>query len=599
MPKNRRGLSSVVGALFFTVLMIAGFSVLSLALDAQTDIVTTQRLVSDVEIKKQQEQFEVSISTGVNDVLNVNVNNQGQNPVEISSIWITNKTLPDQPATRYDVNYDDAFVPSGFTSNVVLSQNLKMIPDAYDVKVVSSHGIIKTAEFDMAGFTGLRAELITDPPDVVLGKNVTVAMIVTNTAKQSISNIEPEMQPLGGTAFVIDSTSHTPPSVNLKSGESVMFSWDYQVDGVSGDDMVFSAIAKGDLVGTDDVISNIVSDSIRLREAGEGGGGGEIVISNELFGKPQIYMVVPNALGDEDRNEIDRPIWGVNIANPTDQPIFVNKVVIIAIAPRATATDAIFVAGCETGNNTPEKAVTISPTPDKWTCPESNQLMWRDTINPQRIEPRSVFPFLVEVGSGNMGSALPDAQNILIQPLVFTTLGQFGKSGGYGSTMHSSNVAMPNVFLTRDVQSINSTDIMSELRGIQEGTTVKFNATIADMSSESDYGILANTDLIINIPKEWTFNSIVSHVGFDVPTVVTYPDGSTQISGNLNQSIDDHTEAKTIQFTATAPFVPKTKMYVMHILANGLASGAGGAGTFTVGPIAENVLQVCPTSGCP
>ena len=182
---------------------------------------------------------------------------------------------------------------------------------------------------------------------------------------------------------------------------------------------------------------------------------------------------------------------------------------------------------------------------------------------------------------------------------MFTTLGQFGKSGGYGSTMHSSNVAMPNVFLTRDVQSINSTDIMSELRGIQEGTTVKFNATIADMSSESDYGILANTDLIINIPKEWTFNSIVSHVGFDVPTVVTYPDGSTQISGNLNQSIDDHTEAKTIQFTATAPFVPKTKMYVMHILANGLASGAGGAGTFTVGPISENVLQVCPTSGCP
>ena len=49
LPRKRRGLSSVVGALFFTVLMIAGFSVLSLALDAQTDIVTTQRIVSDIE----------------------------------------------------------------------------------------------------------------------------------------------------------------------------------------------------------------------------------------------------------------------------------------------------------------------------------------------------------------------------------------------------------------------------------------------------------------------------------------------------------------------------------------------------------------------
>lgn len=80
MPKNRRGLSSVVGALFFTVLMIAGFSVLSLALDAQTDIVTTQRIISDVEIKKQQEEFGVLVSTDGNNILNVSVKNDGQNP---------------------------------------------------------------------------------------------------------------------------------------------------------------------------------------------------------------------------------------------------------------------------------------------------------------------------------------------------------------------------------------------------------------------------------------------------------------------------------------------------------------------------------------
>ena len=110
-PQNRRGLSSVVGALFFVILMIAGFSVLSLALDAQTDIVTTQRIVSDTEIKKLQEQFGVFASTDGNNLLSVSVDNQGQNPVEISSIWIVNKTLSDQPATRYAVTYDDAFVP--------------------------------------------------------------------------------------------------------------------------------------------------------------------------------------------------------------------------------------------------------------------------------------------------------------------------------------------------------------------------------------------------------------------------------------------------------------------------------------------------------
>jgi hypothetical protein len=509
--------------------------------------------------------------------------------------------LPDQPATRYDVNYDDAFVSSGFTNNVLSTQTLQMIPDTYDIKVVSSFGSIKTVVFDNngGGSSGLRAELITDPPDVVLGKNVTVAMIVTNTGEGLIQDVQPEMQPLGGSAFVIASGPHTPTSVNLERGESVMFSWDYQVDGVTGDDIIFSAVARGDFVGIDDVSSNVVSDTSLLREAGEGGGGGEVVISNELFGKPQIFMVMPNAVGDEDSFEIDRPIWGVNVANPTDQPMFVNKVVIMAFVPRANSQDDVFVRNCEgVPGGSPEKPATISPTPDNWSCPESNQLMWRDVVNPVEVAPRSVFPFLVGVGSGNMGGSLTDAQNILIQPVVFTTLGQYGKAG-YGTTMHTAEVALPNVFLARDTESVASSNVMSELRGIVEGSTVKFNATIADMSSDSVYGINADTSLIINIPKEWTFNNVISSNGFTISSPVTYPDGSTQIVGSLISSIDDHSEAKTIQFTATAPFVSKAKMYVMHILANGVATGNGGTGTFTVGPIAETVLQVCPTSGCP
>jgi len=39
-------------------------------------------------------------------------------------------------------------------------------------------------------------------------------------------------------------------------------------------------------------------------------------------------------------------------------------------------------------------------------------------------------------------------------------------------------------------------------------------------------------------------------------------------------------------------------MYVMHILADGTATGDSTSGVFTVGPIAETVLQVCPTTGC-
>jgi hypothetical protein len=604
LPKKRRGLSSVVGALFFTVLMIAGFSVLSLALDAQTDIVTTQRMVSDIEIKKQQEQFAVFASIDENNLLSMNVKNQGQNPVEITSMWIVNKTLPNQPVTRFDINFEDAFVPSGFTTNILSKQTLEMIPDTYDIKIISSLGTIDIDELVVglgASIGGLRAELITDPPDVVLGKNVTVAMIVTNTGDAEIKNIQPEMQSVSGSGYLISpSPSHTPSSVNLEPAESVMFSWDYQVDGVSGNDLTFSAIAKGDFETIDDVSSNVASDSVLLREAGEGGSGGEVVISNELFGKPQIFMIMPNAVGDENTDVSDRPIWGVNVANPTDKPMFVNKVVIMVFNPRANSQDDVFVKSCETlpGGMTPEKPATISPTPDNWSCPESNQLMWRNLVTPIEVAPRSVFPFLVGIGSGNMAGTVDDAQNILVQPVVFTTLGQYGKAG-YGTTMHTAEVALPNVFLARTPESVASSDIMSDLTGIVEESTVTFNATIADMSSDDEYGISAGTSLIINIPKEWSFGSVISSNGFNLSPAVTYPDGSTQIVGTLLSSIDTNSEAKTIQFTATAPSVPKAKMYVMSILANGVATGNSASGTFAVGPIAETVLQVCPDTGCP
>ncbi|MFB5618506.1 MAG: hypothetical protein ACE5RE_02795 [Candidatus Nitrosomaritimum aestuariumsis] len=602
--QKRRGLSSVVGALFFTVLMIAGFSVLSLALDAQTDIVTTQRIVSDIEIKKQQEQFAVSTSIDEDNILSMNVKNQGQNPVEISSIWIINKTLSNQPVTRFDVNYDDAFVPSGFTNNVLFTQSLKMTPDIYDIKVVSSLGTMKIDEVVVgvgASVGDLRAELIADPSDVVLGKNVTIAMVVTNTGEYEIKNVQPEMQSVTGSGFLISpSPAHTPSSVNLEPAESVMFSWDYQVDGVSGNDLTFSALAKGDFELPDDVSSDLVSDSILLREAGEGGGGGEVVISNELFGKPQIFMLMPNAVGDENGDVSDRPIWGVNVANPTDKPMLVNKVVIMVFNPRANSQDDVFVKNCENipGGLNPEKPATIAPTPDNWSCPESNQLMWRNLVTPIEVAPRSVFPFLVGIGSGNMAGTIDDAQNILVQPVVFTTLGQYGKAG-YGTTMHTSEVALPNVFLARNPESVASSDVMSEVTGIMEGSSVTFNATIADMSSDAVYGIKNGTSLIINIPKEWSFGSVISSNGFNLSPAVTYPDGSTQIVGTLLSSIDTHSEAKTIQFTATAPSVPKAKMYVMSILANGVATGNSGSGTFAVGPIAETVLQVCPTTGCP
>ncbi len=590
-PKNRRGLSSVVGALFFTILMVAGFSVLSLALDAQTDIVTTQRMVSDIEIKKQQETFGILASVDGNNLLDVIVNNQGQNPVEILSIWITNKTLPDQPATRYDINYDDAFVPSGFTSDVVSSQTLQMIPDAYYIKVISSLGTIKTVELDTngGGSSGLRAEMITDPPDVIIGRNVTIAMIVTNTGEAMIENVEPDALSVGGAGSVMASSSHTPSSVNLNKGESVMFSWDYQVTGNSGDDLNFSAIARGDFAAPDDVSSNIVTDTIILREDATGTSGPPIVLTQDLFSRPEIFLTFPSPMGDGSTSS-DKGLWGANIVNPTSQDMIVSKLVITLLSPRANNNDQMFsVSGSPDLCNPVE---TVAPTSDDWSCPEDNQLVWKG--NPVTIPPFSVHPFNARVNADKLDSNEDTLSSVIVHANVFTTVGQFGKAG-YGSSFDNglSKQAIPSVYLSNVVDSVNSNDMLSIKTGIVSGSVATFNVVLADLDAGTFNRIDDSSRLIINIPKGWVVNepSIDGHGDFTT-SYQSFIDTSSQIIGELNADLDSG--GVTVTFDATAPTVTNTQMYVMYLLADGHTDNGVPEDEFAIGPLQEAILQVVP-----
>ncbi len=588
-PQNRRGLSSLVGALFFTILMIAGFSVLSLALDAQTDIVTTQRIVSDIEIKKQQEQFGVSAYTYGGNLLNVTVSNQGQNPVEISSIWIINKTLSDEPATRYAVTYDDAFVTSGLPSNVLFHQALAMTPDTYDIKVISALGSIKTIEFNTSAGSsnGLRAELITDAPDVIIGQNVTVAMIVTNSGFEYIQNVKPEPLSVGGTGSVIASTPHTPSSVNLNRGESVMFSWDYQVTGNSGDDLTFSTFAKGDFEGIGDVSSNVASDVSILRLPTDGGPGGiPDIVNDDLFARPQLFFIIPSSQGKSGDTEA---LWGMNVVNPINTPMEVSKIIITAFAPGGNNNDRLFGKG---EGNDPCSFNPVSPAlgaDPNWTCPSENALMWKSTT-PIIIPANSTVSFLTKVKpgapAGNLG-----LESIIVQGSVFTTSGSFGKSG-YQSTMSDTDTSIVNVYLIDDISNPRVSGNIQTIRtGISSGNLETFTVALADMDLDAGTWINSGAKLIINVPKQWTNVAVTGYYNFtSMPVVTQFGDGSHQIVGVTSEHYGDDTNgagAGAITFQARAPVVGEDQLFVMYILAQGVTSNG-----FTIGPLAEVILQV-------
>ncbi len=619
-PLNRRrGISTIVGGLIFVVLLTAGFSTFFVAMDVQSDTINAQKTISDSILDKTQEQFSIGVATDDSvswPTLGIQVKNEGSTPVQISNIWIINKSLPDQPAKSIPINYSDAFIPAGYGISILENQFLQMkdptltpgFPDLYDIKVVSALGTIQETEISVGGSNYLLAEMFAIPPDVRHNENATIALRITNVGPTLITGINPDPLLADDAAFPHAWISGTPqlvsPSVipvDLEPAESVIFSWHATLNNVGtfNDKIKFSSSATGTESATGFIItSNIASDKIIVRDPA-GGSGEEEVLKEELFGRPKIFMIFPNAVGDDVDN---RAVWGVLVANPTDQPMDVTKVVIIATSPRATSSDKIFVDNCHNKSDE-NQPITIPPTTNKWTCPESNQLMWSDLSNPVTVAPRSVEPFLVEIGVDNIGSTMPDAANIVIQSVVFTTLGQFGKAD-YASTMHSKDTAMPNVFLSitdSPATAALNPHIRGVVTGITEGDEVTFNAVLVDMSTDT-YGINAGTKLIINIPKDWIYNigtGIVSSTGFTITSELTYPDGSTQIVGELTSGIDERDEARIIQFKATAPSVVGAKMYVMHILGSGTATGDSVSGVFTVGPIAETVLQVCPTAGCP
>jgi len=566
--------------------MIAGFSVLSLALDAQTDIVKTQRIVSDIEIKKQQEKFVISASTYGNNILNMSINNQGQNPVEISSIWITNKTLPDQPATRYEINYDDAYVPSGFKNNVLLTQPLEIVPDTYDIKVISAFGTIKTIEFALGsvGSSGLRAEIITDPPDVIIGQNVTIAMLVTNTGSETVNDVRPDdliFTTTGSSTYIGSPANPIPAYADLNGGASVMFTWDYQVTGVSGDQLTFSSIARGD--GGE--VSNMISDVSILREPFDGGTGGGFdpdIVNDDLFARPQLFFVIPSSQGESGDTEA---MWGINVVNPINAPMEVSKVVMTAFAPGGNTNDILFQRTGQTCTFNP-----ISPVlgPDSnWSCPSENALMWKSTT-PVTIPANSTRAFLTKVDPGSPAGNT-GLESIIVQGSVFTTLGSFGKSG-YQTTMSETTTSIVNVHLTSDTADPRTSSKIQTLRtNIVPDSIQTFNVVLADMDSVDSTRITTGAKLVINVPKEWTSITVTGDSGFvGTPSVTQFGDNSHQIVGVTSSEIGSTgNTAGTITFTAKAPNIIKDELYVMYVLAQGTTTNG-----FTIGPLAEIVLQV-------
>lgn len=575
---KQRGISTIVGGLIFTILMLGTFSALSLALDFQTELVDVQQSVADKGIKKTRESFSISAITDENNLLNLYVGNNGQNPLEITSVWILNKTDPSKTATMYETNHDESYVPAGHSTKILKSSPVNLNSGEYEIKVVSALGNIeKTAlQVNETGATELlRTDIFMVPPEILTGQNATLAMLVTNIGDMEILNVTASVPTITPSNAVKEPLPENTEMVSLKPKDSKLFKWDYKFNGTSGTLVTFTNNASG-ILQDKTVFSNTASDSIILSKAGSGDGSEDtIVIKDELFAKPETFMVIPSPFGD---SEDSQGLWGVNVANPTNKTMTVSKITISILYPGANDNNMFLDAGCP--------VTEIFPTDGNWSCPNQNQLVWQNLTNPITIPPLSVTSFLAKAEPDRVTGATEGLDTAVVHAGIFTTLGAFGKTQ-YETSITKTGDVIANVYLSDEKDSIDPTKMRGSRTNIPAGSIQTFNILLADLAVENNT-MQDGTQLIINIPKEWEFIQIVDNTGFSEPlTINEFPDGSSQIIGSLQSPLDN--AGKTIQFEAKAPSPSSEKMYVMHVLANGETSSGR-----PVGPVAEIVLQVDP-----
>ncbi len=600
---RKRGISTIVGGIIFLVLLTAGFSTFFVAMDVQSDTVNAQRAVSDSMIEKTQEKFSIGVATDDSNPwhkLGIQVKNEGTNPIQISNIWIINKSQLGLPAKSIQISSSDAYIPAGHSLSILENQRLTIDPaliagdnDLYDIKVISTLGTIKQTELNVGGNNYLQAELFTIPPDVRLNENVTLALRVTNVGPTDITGIAPDLDfdPIGiepGKETWLSVPELIPQiPVDLKPSESVIFSWQSTLTntGTVGEKVKFTNSASGIESSTGfGVSSNTASDKMAVQDDLGGASGEEVVLKDELFAKPGIFMTVPNMFGDDN----EEAIWAVTIANPTAAPMIITKISVSVLFAGANDNHKIFEAPC------PNTDYTSIPT-NYWSCPNQNQLVWYDDTSPfytHSIPPKSAYTFLLTVRPGGVTNP-PGLDSVVLHTAVFTTLGTFGETK-WITAISKTTEALVNVYMTDDTTAPYSdlTQIKANRLGILPGATETFHIVLDDRNVSSQH-IEAGAQLIINVPKGWVVTGPITDDGFTgIPTLTTFPDDSSQIVGILTSDL--LSGGKMITFSAIAPSPSCEKMYIMHVLANGQTNNDR-----PIGPVSEIVLQVDPPGPCP
>ena len=227
---KRRGLTSVVGAVFAIIAIITALGYVTYSMNLLEKFNQSVLVRTEESIDRGKEDFDVVRVSVVNDKLNITVQNSESLPVHLTRLWAENMTASDA-VFKYDI---DEVVSSGRTVTDI-GQNIAFNvdnADSYNIKLVTERGNSQQFTLNSASSAPLNIQLLAIPPTVPSGFKTQLVMTVTNNGSGILTNLVPVLSPVGS-----PTATCTPDPVSqsnydtLAPGSTAIFSWAVKVTG--------------------------------------------------------------------------------------------------------------------------------------------------------------------------------------------------------------------------------------------------------------------------------------------------------------------------------------------------------------------------------
>jgi len=267
---KRRGLSTIVGAVFFVIVMASTIYYVTFSMDLIDNLAESITIKQDQNLNRQNEDFKITKVSVDGNEFNLTVTNTGSIPINITRMWAQNITDSFWNQTKYQLN--QLISPGQSVPNIGQGTGLIALDSqSYSLKLVTERGNSKNTQVLSTSGQQLEMSLFTSPANPLTQQNVTLLYAVKNNLTEGsiIQSLTPQMTgpTTTGGASVDLKEGPTPTTVEgLAPGEIALFEWTYEVAGNSGDTITFNATvanaAQGNFVTDTSIIDVAVSEGM-------------------------------------------------------------------------------------------------------------------------------------------------------------------------------------------------------------------------------------------------------------------------------------------------------------------------------------------------